>query len=131
MFETGSSAFAQGRTAAVIAQFMMVCVVPALAQSADRTSPVIAWVANENANPERLAIFKKGLAELGYGEGENIRIEYRVARLDGEYAPIMRDLVALKVAIIITGITGTKKPGRSSSLSSSSVVLWTVFPQAK
>ena len=62
--------------------------------------PVIAWVANETANPERLAIFKQGLTELGI-DGKNIKIEYRRAKLDGEYAPIMDELVALKVSIIV------------------------------
>jgi putative ABC transport system substrate-binding protein len=43
--------------------------------------PTLAYVAAKNANPKRLDIFKKGLAELGYVEGENIRIEYRDALL--------------------------------------------------
>ena len=64
--------------------------------------PVIAWVANETANPDRLAIFKKGLGELGYFDGQNIKIEYRTAKLDNEYIPIMDELVAMKVNIIVT-----------------------------
>jgi putative ABC transport system substrate-binding protein len=39
--------------------------------------PVMGYVAAKNANPKRLEVFKKGLAELGYIEGKNIRIEYR------------------------------------------------------
>ena len=72
-----------------------------LSESSAQTVPVIAWVANETANPERLAIFKQGLTELGYVDGKNIKIEYRRAKLDGEYAPIMDELVALKVSIIV------------------------------
>ena len=72
-----------------------------LGQSIARAVPVMAWVANENANPERLAIFKRGLADLGYGEGRNIRIEYRAASLDGEYGAIMSELIAMKVDVIV------------------------------
>jgi putative ABC transport system substrate-binding protein len=63
--------------------------------------PVVAWVANETANPERLAVFKKGLSELNYQEGKNLKIEYRNAKLDGEYDAIVGELVALKVNIIV------------------------------
>ena len=72
-----------------------------ISESSAQTVPVIAWVANETANPERLAIFKQGLTELGYVDGKNIKIEYRRAKLDNEYAPIMDELVALKVSIIL------------------------------
>jgi hypothetical protein len=47
--------------------------------------PALAYVAAKNANPKRLDVFKKGLAELGYAEGKNIRIEYREALLDADY----------------------------------------------
>ena len=39
--------------------------------------PVIGYVAAKNAEPKRLEVFKKGLAEFGYFEEKNIRIEYR------------------------------------------------------
>jgi hypothetical protein len=60
-------------------------------------------VAATNANPKRLEVFKKGLAELGYVEGKNIRIEYREAVLDAEYNGIMTELVDRKI-----GATATK-----------------------
>jgi putative ABC transport system substrate-binding protein len=47
--------------------------------------------------------FRKGLAELGYIDGQNIRIEYRLA--DGDYSrlPAMAgELVRLPVDIIVT-----------------------------
>ena len=72
-----------------------------ISQSTAQTVPTMAWVANVNANPERLAIFKKGLGDLGYGEGRNINIQYRAATLDDDYAPIMAELVASKVDIIV------------------------------
>ena len=70
-----------------------------LAQSA----PLIAYVANENADPERLAAFKRGLAGRGYIEGKNLRIEYRYAKLDREYDSVMAELVARKVDLIVAG----------------------------
>src|SRR4029450_864964 len=63
--------------------------------------PVMGYVAAKNANPERLEVFKKGLAELGYIEGKNIRIEYREAVLDAEYNGVMADLVDRKVDMIL------------------------------
>jgi ABC-type uncharacterized transport system substrate-binding protein len=68
-----------------------------------QTIPVIAYVANENANRERMAVFKKGLADLGYVEGKNLRIEYRFAKLDREYDSLMAELVARKVDLIVAG----------------------------
>jgi putative ABC transport system substrate-binding protein len=62
--------------------------------------PVMGYVAAKNANPKRLEVFKKGLAELGYIEGKNIRIEYREAVLDAEYNGVMADLVDRKIDLI-------------------------------
>lgn len=68
-----------------------------------QTVPVIGYVANENASAERLAAFKKGLADLGYVEGTNLRIEYRYAKLDREYDAVMAELVSRKVNVIVAG----------------------------
>jgi putative ABC transport system substrate-binding protein len=66
-----------------------------------QTMPVMGYVAARNVNPERLAIFRKGLTDLGYVEGKNIRIEYRDAVLDAEYHSVMAELDNLKVSIIV------------------------------
>jgi putative ABC transport system substrate-binding protein len=73
------------------------------ANSAAQTVPLMGYVANDNAGPERIAAFKKGLTDLGYVEGKNLRIEYRYAKLDQEYHPIMAELVSRKVDIILAG----------------------------
>jgi putative ABC transport system substrate-binding protein len=70
-------------------------------QATAQTVPVLAYVAAKNANPERLAIFKKGLSDRGYTDGKNIRLDYHDAVLDAEYHRIMADLVARKVDIIL------------------------------
>jgi len=63
--------------------------------------PTLAYVAAKNANPKRLDVLKKGLAELGYTDGKNIRIEYREAVLDTEYRAVVADLLDKKVDIIL------------------------------
>jgi putative ABC transport system substrate-binding protein len=69
--------------------------------SGAQSLPVIGYVANATANAERLEIFKRGLADAGYADGDNISIEYRQAELDGEYADVMSELVARGVAVIL------------------------------
>jgi putative ABC transport system substrate-binding protein len=61
----------------------------------------LGYVANENADAERVGAFKKGLTDLGYIEGKNIKIEYHYAKLDAEYDAVMPELLARKVDIIL------------------------------
>lgn len=86
---------------AIIALALLV--VLGIAETAAQSVPVIGYVANVNASPERMATFKKGLADLGYIEGKNLKIEYRYAKLDHEYHAVMAELVSLKVDIILAG----------------------------
>jgi putative ABC transport system substrate-binding protein len=72
-----------------------------IADTAAQTVPVMGYVAAKNANPKRLEVFKQGLAELGYLDGKNIRIEYREAVLDAEYHAVAADLVNRKVDVIL------------------------------
>jgi putative tryptophan/tyrosine transport system substrate-binding protein len=72
--------------------------------------PVTGYVAAKNANPKRLEIFKKGLAELGYVEGKSIRIEYREAVLDAEYNGVMTELVDRKIDIIAAANAAATRP---------------------
>lgn len=69
--------------------------------AAAQTVPLMGYVAAKNANPKRLEVFKQGLAELGYVEGKNIRIEYCEAVLDAEYHGVMAELVDRKVDMIL------------------------------
>jgi putative ABC transport system substrate-binding protein len=72
-----------------------------ITESPAQPSAVMGYLAAKNANPERLEVFKKGLAELGYIEGKNIRIEYREAVLDAEYEGVVADLIDQKVDLIL------------------------------
>jgi ABC-type uncharacterized transport system substrate-binding protein len=54
--------------------------------------------------PDRIEGFRQGLRELGYVEGKNIIIEYRVAEGKVERLPdLLAELVRLKVDVIVTG----------------------------
>ena len=72
-----------------------------ISETTTQTLPVIGYAAAKNANPKRLEVFKQGLAELGYIEGKNIRIEYREAVLDAEYDGVMADLINRKIDMIL------------------------------
>src|SRR5438094_6001427 len=54
--------------------------------------------------PDRIEGFRQGLRELGYVEGKNIVVEYRVAEGKVERLPdLVTELVRLKVDVIVTG----------------------------
>src|SRR5262245_18969337 len=72
-----------------------------ITEVAAQTLPVMGYVAAKNANPKRLDVFSQGLAELGYIERTNVRIEYREAVLDAEYHAVVADLVNQKVDLIL------------------------------
>lgn len=63
--------------------------------------PILGYAANKNTDPKRLDAFKRGLTELGYSEGKNIRIDYREGVLDADYQQLMTEFVAAKVKIIL------------------------------
>src|SRR5205085_2650273 len=79
----------------------------AAAQEAGRRAR-IGFLGNSTAalEAELVGAFRDGLRELGYAEGQNLHIEYRWA--EGEYerlAPLIADLVAAKVELIVTAGT--------------------------
>jgi len=63
--------------------------------------PVLGYMANENVNPERLAIFKKGLVGLGYVEGKTLAFEYRAGKLDNDYLGLVAELIDRRVDVIV------------------------------
>lgn len=79
--------------------------------------PVVGYVAAKDANPKRLEVFKQGLAELGYVEGRNLRIEYREAVLDADYHAVIADFLNRKVDIIIAAnVAATVAAAKATTL---------------
>jgi putative ABC transport system substrate-binding protein len=76
-------------------------VMAATSPASAQTAPMIGYVAAKNADPKRLEVLRQGLAELGYVEGKNLRIEHREAVLDGEYDAVMAELVGRKPDMIL------------------------------
>jgi putative ABC transport system substrate-binding protein len=67
--------------------------------------PVVGFLHSGAAEPnaKRLAGFRKGLAEAGFIEGQNVAIEYRWAQGKDERLPeLAADLIRQKVAVIAT-----------------------------
>lgn len=88
---------------------------PVVADANPQPMPMLAYVAAKNANPKRLDVFKKGLAELGYAEGKDLRLEYREAVLDTEYNGVISDLLDRKVDIILAAnVAATRAAARAT-----------------
>jgi putative tryptophan/tyrosine transport system substrate-binding protein len=75
-----------------------------------KPTPVIGYLNSARPNPRTLAAFHNGLAETGYSEGKNVRIEYRWA--EGRYerlSGLAAELVGRRVDVIVAtggGISG-------------------------
>jgi putative tryptophan/tyrosine transport system substrate-binding protein len=89
-----------------------------LAVRAQPAIPVIGFLAAGSSNgDERLnAVLLKGLAETGYEDGKNVKIEYRWADNQYERLPSMAaDLVRQKVAVIAATTTPAAKAAKEAT----------------
>jgi putative ABC transport system substrate-binding protein len=77
---------------------------PLGAAALPQTVPVIGYLGSQSPDHELLAKFQQGLNEVGYFEGQNLRIEYRWAVNQYSQLPALAaDLVQRRVALIVTG----------------------------
>ena len=74
---------------------------------AQQAMPVIGYVGpTPELNQRAVAGFRKGLAELGFVEGQNFRFEFRYTNLQlASIAPLIAELVDQKVTLIVTATT--------------------------
>jgi putative ABC transport system substrate-binding protein len=77
---------------------------PLAARAQQPAVPVIGFVSGSSADASRgLAAFRKGLAETGYVEGQNVTVEYHWLEDQFDRVPaLMADLVRRRVAVIAT-----------------------------
>jgi putative ABC transport system substrate-binding protein len=80
---------------------------PVTASAQQQPIPVIGFASGALKDSERfLANVRRGLAELGYVEGQNFRFELRDANFQNDLIPIrFRELADQKVSVIITVTT--------------------------
>jgi len=76
----------------------------------DRIGFLGAASASSSTSARRVEAFRKGLRELGYVEGRNVIVDFRWAEGDaGRLAELSRDLVRLRVDVMVTqGTTATR-----------------------
>jgi putative ABC transport system substrate-binding protein len=93
-----------------LSALMSVALGPSLVAEAQKPGklPRVGFLGNSTAALEANLIrsFREGLRDHGYAEGRNVLIEYRWA--DGKYerfAPLISELIALKVDVIVTAGT--------------------------
>jgi putative ABC transport system substrate-binding protein len=98
-------------------------------RAAQRGDPVIGYLyAGSLANnPDSVEAFWKGLAELGYVQGRNVRAEYREAKNDlSRLADLVRDLVRREVSVI--AVPGSGPAARAAMAATTTIPI--VFDNA-
>jgi putative ABC transport system substrate-binding protein len=76
---------------------------PVVARAQQAAMPVVGFLSSFTTNPRFAAAFRRGLAEAGYVEGQNVTIEYQWAK-GGQYdqlSTLAADLVRRRVALIV------------------------------
>jgi putative ABC transport system substrate-binding protein len=90
---------------------------PVAARAQQAKVPTIGALVIGNINPEQFwRVFRQGLHDLGYVEGQNIRFEFRSAEGQTDRLPeLAAELVRLKVDIIVTWFTPTAVAARQAT----------------
>jgi ABC-type uncharacterized transport system substrate-binding protein len=111
----------RGATVRIAGALALAIVTPwlAAAQPPARVARIGYLLTSSLESPETRAVltaFREGLGDLGYVEGQNIVIEYRSAegRIE-RFADLARELVALKVELIVAGATPTARGARQAT----------------
>jgi putative ABC transport system substrate-binding protein len=100
----------------VIALVLVVVVAVAQAQQPPKV-PRIGWLTGGGVSVEAGEAFRQGLRELGYIEGKNIAIEWRVAEGKRDRVPALAaELVRLKVDVIVTGSATDTRAAKAATV---------------
>jgi putative ABC transport system substrate-binding protein len=78
---------------------------PVAARAQQPAMPVVGYLnaSSPTINSEFLVAFRRGLAETGYVEGQNVTVEYRWAQDEYHRLPeLAADLVRRQVAVIVS-----------------------------
>jgi putative tryptophan/tyrosine transport system substrate-binding protein len=85
--------------------------------------PVVGFLGSDSPElyADRLRAFRRGLKDAGYIESQNVVIEYRWANGDNNRLPALAaELVNLRVAVLVSSTSRSKRPLRQFLLFSSS-----------
>jgi putative ABC transport system substrate-binding protein len=88
---------------------------PLVVRAQPQTKPVIGWLQLVAVGPgfEGVEAFRRGLAEVGFSEGRDVTVEYRIADGHPERLPALAaDLVGDVPTLDVTGFSQTVKKRR-------------------
>ena len=103
---------------------------PLAARAQEPTTPVVGFMSSRALGDSAylVAAFQEGLAEAGFVERENVRVDYRWA--EGRYERLgsfVKDFVAQKVAVIVT-VGGTPSAMAAKAAAASVPIVFSVGP---
>src|SRR5215813_14947483 len=89
---------------------------PLAARAQQSKVPTIGALVIGNTDPQEFwRVFRQGLRDLGYVEGQNIRFEFRSAEGQANRVPeLAAELVRLKVDVIVTWFTPTTQAAKQA-----------------
>ena len=99
---------------------------PLAARAQQRPIPTIGFLAPVSNRPALSAALSKRLMELGYVEGQNVKVEYRLAgeEIRERHREFAADLVRRQVAVILASATGPAFVAKSAATSTIPIVFY-------